>query len=101
MPAQICRREEWIQQDGMPLLSTNISLEWLERELSLSAYQLEKRGRVCPLSSDISLSDLFFRNFLEERMYADDSKTIKELKDATFSEPVPTHNKWSKRSLQI
>ena len=38
-----------------------------------------------PLSSNISLLDFFFRDF-DKRIYADTSKTTKELKDAIVSE---------------
>ena len=36
--AQICRREECLQQNGMPLPTALMSLEWLEGDLPLTAY---------------------------------------------------------------
>ena len=45
-----------------------------------------------PLSPGVSSLHFFFWNFLNEDIYADDFKTIKELKDAMVSEIGHTHS---------
>ena len=45
-----------------------------------------------PLSPGVSSLHFFFWNFLNEDIYADDFKTIKELKDAIVSELGHSHS---------
>ena len=66
----------------------------------VSGLKLERRGRICS-AGVITPLGLLFWDFIVEGIYADNPKTVKEMKDIIVSVFGQFLHKWTVKPLQI
>ena len=76
----------WFQQDGTSSHTSYLFLDWLKENFGGFVISLKTDFEWIPQSPDLSHPDFFLWGYLNDRVYAENPRTIKELKKVIMEE---------------